>query len=115
MMATYKEIYWGLENQGATCYMNSTIQSLFHIKQVYGYVLHLYCSLIIFYFYPLKFRDTILEIHMDTNSQTTLLALKEIFVDLMRQENVHPVKTDKFTKSFGWDEQDCLVERDPQV
>ncbi|CAO3608807.1 unnamed protein product [Mucor hiemalis] len=85
--------YVGIRNQGATCYMNSLIQSLYFTnifrKAVYGI--------------PTEKEDP-------TNS--VALALQRCFYNL--QYSDESVGTTELTKSFGWDSVDAFMQHDVQ-
>ncbi|GAA5804222.1 hypothetical protein HPULCUR_009709 [Helicostylum pulchrum] len=85
--------YVGIRNQGATCYMNSLIQSLYFTnifrKAVYGI--------------PTEKEDP-------TNS--VALALQRCFNNL--QYSDESVGTTELTKSFGWDSLDAFMQHDVQ-
>ncbi|XP_071709501.1 ubiquitin C-terminal hydrolase 13-like isoform X2 [Rutidosis leptorrhynchoides] len=86
-----KEIgYVGLKNQGATCYMNSLLQTLYHIPY---------------------FRKAVY--HMPTTEIGSIpLALQSLFYKL--QYNKTKVGTKELTKSFGWDKYDSFMQHDVQ-
>ncbi|XBW36977.1 hypothetical protein QEN19_002557 [Hanseniaspora menglaensis] len=86
--------YIGFENQGATCYLNSLLQTYFMLQ---------------------KFRDMVYKI--DTSGKTdptnhVELALQRLFYNLQTSRTA--VNTVELTKSFGWDSGDSFVQNDIQ-
>jgi len=83
----------GLKNQGATCYMNSLLQTLFFTNQLRKAV----------YKMPTESDDT---------QRSVALALQRVFYEL--QFSDRPVGTKKLTKSFGWETLDSFMQHDVQ-
>lgn len=88
--------YSGLRNQGSTCYINSILQSLFHIP---------YFKLIIY--------------SLDTTSKNDTPDDKNIPLNLQRlfglmQLTPGPCSTTELTKSFGWEQQEIFMQHDAQ-
>lgn len=83
----------GLKNQGATCYMNSLLQTLFFTNQLRKAV----------YQMPTESDDTV---------RSVALALQRVFYHLQFSDK--PVGTKKLTKSFGWDTLDSFMQHDVQ-
>lgn len=83
----------GLKNQGATCYMNSLLQSLFCTNY---------------------FRKAVYQIPTDGDipSESLALALQRVFYHL--QTSSLPVGTTELTKSFGWKSLDSFMQHDVQ-
>ncbi|KAF8959015.1 hypothetical protein BDZ97DRAFT_1839371 [Flammula alnicola] len=83
----------GLKNQGATCYMNSLLQSLFCTRY---------------------FRRAVYQIPTEDDSPTesVALALQRVFYHL--QTSDQPVGTTELTKSFGWKSLDSFLQHDVQ-
>jgi ubiquitin C-terminal hydrolase len=85
----------GLKNQGATCYMNSLLQALFHIS---------------------AFRRAVYSMPTDAEDQnktsSIALALQRIFYRL--QVGNKGVGTKELTKAFGWDARDAFTQHDVQ-
>ncbi|XP_062207009.1 ubiquitin C-terminal hydrolase 13-like isoform X1 [Phragmites australis] len=86
--------YVGLKNQGATCYMNSLLQTLYHIPYFRKAVYHMPTS------------------ENDTPSGSIPLALQSLFYKLQHSDN--SVATKELTKSFGWDTYDSFMQHDVQ-
>jgi len=83
----------GLKNQGATCYMNSLLQSLFCTRYFRRAV------------YQIPTED-------DVPSESVALALQRVFYHL--QTSDQPVGTTELTKSFGWKSLDSFMQHDVQ-
>ncbi|KAK9478111.1 hypothetical protein V1514DRAFT_307930 [Lipomyces japonicus] len=85
--------YVGLRNQGATCYMNSLLQSLYFTKY---------------------FRKAVYQIPTENDEpiQSVPLALQRLFYQL--QTSAVPVGTLELTRSFGWDTTDAFTQHDVQ-
>ncbi|CAI2180552.1 16272_t:CDS:10 [Funneliformis geosporum] len=85
--------YVGLKNQGATCYMNSLLQSLF-------------CTT--------YFRKAVYQIPTEDDEpvKSVSLALQRVFYQLQTSDT--PVGTTELTKSFGWDSLDSFMQHDVQ-
>lgn len=97
--------YVGFYNQGATCYLNSLLQS---------------------YFFTMAFRKKVLkiptqdEVAQDIEQireqlfqrKSVSLALQRIFYKL--QTSNEPIDTLELTKSFGWDSTDAFTQHDVQ-
>lgn len=89
----------GLNNQGATCYLNSLLQSYYTTK---------------------LFKNVVFQIPTDgqspggksNNNKAVALALQRIFY-LMEVSN-EPVGTLELTASFGWDSSDAFTQHDVQ-
>ncbi|PPQ63077.1 hypothetical protein CVT24_005932 [Panaeolus cyanescens] len=83
----------GLKNQGATCYMNSLLQSFFCTRY---------------------FRRAVYQIPTEDDSPTesVALALQRVFYHL--QTSDQPVGTTELTKSFGWKSLDSFLQHDVQ-
>nr|CAD7405875.1 unnamed protein product [Timema cristinae] len=83
----------GLKNQGATCYMNSLLQTLYFTNQLRKAV----------YKMPTE---------SDDSSKSVALALQRVFHELQFCDK--PVGTKKLTKSFGWETLDSFMQHDVQ-
>lgn len=85
--------YVGMKNQGATCYMNSLLQSLYFINY---------------------YRRAVYQIptENDVPSDSVALALQRAFY--LMQTSDHPVGTTELTKSFGWKSLDSFLQHDVQ-
>ncbi|KFH73362.1 ubiquitin thiolesterase [Podila verticillata NRRL 6337] len=83
----------GLKNQGATCYMNSLLQSLFFTN---------------------FFRKAVFEIPTDEDepSKSVALALQRVFYQLATSSS--SVGTTELTRSFGWDSLESFMQHDVQ-
>ncbi|KAE8711065.1 Ubiquitin carboxyl-terminal hydrolase 12 [Hibiscus syriacus] len=86
--------YIGLKNQGATCYMNSLLQTLYHIPYFRKAVYHMPTT------------------ENDTPSGSIPLALQSLFYKLQYRDS--SATTKKLTKSFGWDAFDSFMQHDVQ-
>ncbi|KAL3625974.1 CSN-associated deubiquitinating enzyme Ubp12 [Castilleja foliolosa] len=84
----------GLKNQGATCYMNSLLQTLYHIPYFRKAVYHMPTT------------------ENDNPTGSIPLALQSLFYKL--QYNDTSVATKELTKSFGWDTYDSFMQHDVQ-
>ncbi|TYZ61201.1 hypothetical protein PybrP1_005954 [[Pythium] brassicae (nom. inval.)] len=83
----------GLKNQGATCYMNSLLQTLFHLR---------------------AFRQAVYETpsaQEDTHDSVSL-ALQRVFYRLQTKRSA--VSTKELTRSFGWSQIDAFMQHDVQ-
>lgn len=85
--------YIGLKNQGATCYMNSVLQTLFFTSKLRKAV----------YLMPTE---------SDDSMKSVSLALQRVFFELQHSDK--PVGTKKLTKSFGWETLDSFMQHDVQ-
>ncbi|KAI8343131.1 hypothetical protein BC941DRAFT_410498 [Chlamydoabsidia padenii] len=85
--------YVGMKNQGATCYMNSLLQSL-------------YCTNL--------FRKAVYQIPTENDEPTNsvALALQRCFYNLQYEDS--PIGTTELTKSFGWDSVEAFMQHDVQ-
>ncbi|CAA6653759.1 unnamed protein product [Spirodela intermedia] len=86
--------YVGLKNQGATCYMNSLLQTLYHVPYFRKAVYHMPTT------------------ENDMPSGSIPLALQSLFYKLQYSDN--SVATKELTKSFGWDTYDSFMQHDVQ-
>eukprot|EP00698_Gefionella_okellyi_P021222 TRINITY_DN6816_c0_g1_i1.p1 TRINITY_DN6816_c0_g1~~TRINITY_DN6816_c0_g1_i1.p1 ORF type:complete len:1126 (-),score=259.00 TRINITY_DN6816_c0_g1_i1:29-3259(-) len=84
----------GLENQGATCYMNGLLQVLFHLSAFRRAV----------YLIP-ALKD--LSVADENN---VALAMQELFFDL--QHSSTSVSTTNLTRSFGWSSSEAEIQHD---
>lgn len=85
--------YVGLSNQGATCYLNSLLQSYFTTK---------------------AFRKLVYQIptENDVTGKSVPLSLQRIFYNLSASKDA--IGTLELTKSFGWDSSDAFTQHDVQ-
>uniref|UniRef100_A0AC35U801 Ubiquitin carboxyl-terminal hydrolase 7 n=1 Tax=Rhabditophanes sp. KR3021 TaxID=114890 RepID=A0AC35U801_9BILA len=85
--------YVGLKNQGATCYMNSILQT---------------------FFFTNKLRKAVYQIPLENGGGETSvpLAMQRVFFELQKSEK--PVSTKKLTRSFGWESVDTFLQHDVQ-
>ena len=114
--------YVGLKNQGATCYMNSLLQTLYHIpyfRKVQTRKLHVIAPLLNLLGQIQLTTDISCQAvyHMPTTendmpSGSIPLALQSLFYKL--QYNDSSVSTKELTKSFGWDMHDSFMQHDVQ-
>ncbi|MCO5571925.1 hypothetical protein L7F22_025676 [Adiantum nelumboides] len=84
----------GLKNQGATCYMNSLLQTLYHIPYFRKAVYHMPTT------------------ENDVPSNSIPLALQSLFYKIQYSDS--SVSTKDLTKSFGWDTYDSFMQHDVQ-
>ncbi|KAG6427557.1 hypothetical protein SASPL_111803 [Salvia splendens] len=84
----------GLKNQGATCYMNSLLQTLYHIPYFRKAVYHMPTT------------------ENDNPTGSIPLALQSLFYKLQYHDT--SVATKELTKSFGWDTYDSFMQHDVQ-
>jgi ubiquitin C-terminal hydrolase len=89
-----RKTYAGLANQGATCYMNSVLQSLFHLT---------------------KFRDVVYQMptqDVEDKVNSIPLNLQALFYNMQEKRGI--CSTCDLTASFGWDEGEAFVQHDVQ-
>jgi ubiquitin carboxyl-terminal hydrolase 7 len=82
-----------LKNQGATCYLNSLLQSLYYTN----------------YFRKATYA---IPTENDEPSKSVPYALQRLFYHM--QFSDHAVGTNELTKSFGWDSMDAFHQHDVQ-
>ncbi|CAB4030548.1 Ubiquitin carboxyl-terminal hydrolase 7, partial [Paramuricea clavata] len=85
--------YVGLKNQGATCYMNSLLQTLFFTNKLRTAVYHM----------P--------TVH-DDPQRSVAFNLQRVFYELQFSDKA--VGTKKLTRSFGWETLDSFMQHDVQ-
>ena len=84
--------YNGIKNEGATCYMNSMLQTLYSI-------------------YP--FRKAVFQIPTEKDDYSSIiLSLQRLFFDLTT--NHSPVSAKNLIKSFGWTREQIQIQHDVQ-
>lgn len=112
----------GLKNQGATCYMNSLLQTLFFTNQVSTIVWFLILftckkgiglTMRFAFFSQLRKAVYKMPTESDDTQRSVALALQRVFYEL--QFSDRPVGTKKLTKSFGWETLDSFMQHDVQV
>lgn len=83
----------GLRNQGATCYMNSILQS---------------------FYFTTGFRRAVynMEVGTEPNESNIVLAMQRVFYEL--QLSSEAVETNSLTRAFGWDKLDAFNQHDVQ-
>ncbi|KAJ5176850.1 uncharacterized protein N7482_002727 [Penicillium canariense] len=83
----------GLRNQGATCYLNSLLQSLYFTN---------------------SFRKAVYDIptEEDASSENSAWTLQRLFYNLQTMDKA--VSTTELTKSFGWDSRQAFEQQDVQ-
>ena len=114
---TYQsESFVGLKNQGATCYMNSLLQTLFFTNQVR--LLNMikgneFMSFVYLILSQLRKAVYKMPTESDDTQRSVALALQRVFYEL--QFSDRPVGTKKLTKSFGWETLDSFMQHDVQV
>ncbi|KAK2743533.1 hypothetical protein FQN57_004830 [Myotisia sp. PD_48] len=84
----------GLKNQGATCYLNSLLQSLYFTN---------------------AFRKAVYQIpttDSNENKNNSAWTLQRLFYNLQMSE--HPVSTTELTSSFGWESRTVFEQQDVQ-
>lgn len=86
--------YVGLKNQGATCYMNSMLQALYHLPAFRRIV------------YKMDTRN------VEDETKSIPLNLQRLFCQMQFQD--HPCSTKSLTKSFGWSDYDSIMQHDIQ-
>eukprot|EP00884_Botryococcus_braunii_P009403 jgi/Botrbrau1/18464/Bobra.0072s0047.1 len=86
--------YVGLKNQGATCYMNSLLQTLYNLNYFRRAVYHMPTS------------------EEEVPQKSIPLALQSLFYKL--QFGNTSVSTKDLTKSFGWDTFEAFLQHDAQ-
>jgi len=86
--------YVGLKNQGATCYMNSMLQSLYHIPAFRRIVYNMATS------------------GTEDAKVSIPLNLQRLFCKMQLSES--PCSTKALTTSFGWGDMDTIMQHDVQ-
>jgi ubiquitin carboxyl-terminal hydrolase 7 len=82
----------GIYNEGATCYMNSMLQTLFSIS---------------------PFKKAVFQIPTEKeNSRSIVLSLQRLFYDLIY--NHSPASTKNLINSFGWTQEQIQIQHDVQ-
>lgn len=92
--------YNGLLNQGATCYLNSLLQALFHISAFRSTIYHM----------PTK-EEAEEKANGDSSGARSIpYALQRLFCHL--QTSTKAVGTRELTESFGWGSADSFIQHD---
>ncbi|KPI85182.1 putative ubiquitin hydrolase putative cysteine peptidase Clan CA family C19 [Leptomonas seymouri] len=105
VLEAYKEMpsqsrYNGLLNQGATCYLNSLLQALFHISAFRSIIYHM----------PTK-EEAEEKGNSDASGTKSIpYALQRLFCHL--QMSTKAVGTRELTESFGWGSADSFIQHD---
>lgn len=86
--------YWGLRNEGATCYINTALQSLYFISE---------------------FRNIIYHIPVDEEDRNSLFEFSLQFIFYaMQNDSLYEISTCRLIDSFGWDQMTTSVQQDIQ-
>ena len=87
--------YRGLENQGATCYLNGLLQSLFHIGRL---------------------REIFYSVNVPPEEQESILtAIQTVFYDLeSNPRSTAFASSEPLTQAFGWSAADVGIQQDVQ-
>ncbi|KAL9651994.1 hypothetical protein ABK040_000336 [Willaertia magna] len=91
----YKEEFVGLKNQGSLCYLNSLIQSLYHLP--------VFRRIIFQWRYDQKVHGS--------EEYCVLLQLQKLFARLKLSEH-KAIETVNLTKSFGWERTESFIQQD---
>ena len=85
--------YSGLLNQGATCYMNSLLQALYHLP---------------------AFRRVIYKMPTDPSNKKSIISQMQLLFANMQLHPNEPCSTRALTQSFGWNDSDTFMQHDVQ-
>mmetsp|Transcript_31511 Transcript_31511/g.77222 ORF Transcript_31511/g.77222 Transcript_31511/m.77222 type:complete len:1170 (-) Transcript_31511:337-3846(-) len=105
----------GLQNQGATCYMNSLLQALYHVPFLRKAVYEMPTE------DEIKSKDGVEQSNVHPavvirgdkqEEESVALALQRVFFKL--QHSSQSVETKQLTRSFGWDSYDAFTQHDVQ-
>lgn len=116
----------GLKNQGATCYMNSLLQTLYHIPYFRKVLIQLLtvsnclnlgvgimdCQASVFFMGALQAVYHMPTTENDAPSNSIPLALQSLFYKIQYSDS--SASTKDLTKSFGWDTYDSFMQHDVQ-
>eukprot|EP00924_Labyrinthula_sp_SR-Ha-C_P014071 augustus_masked-scaffold_56-processed-gene-1.89-mRNA-1 protein AED:0.38 eAED:0.40 QI:0/-1/0/1/-1/1/1/0/1414 len=100
----------GIKNLGATCYLNSLLQTLFYTKRLRLAVYNLQTT----YYRPIN------ETNGESKQSSELKLSKDRFVESLQklffelETSDRPVDTKKLTKSFGWNNFELFLQHDVQ-
>jgi len=92
--------YVGFDNQGATCYMNSLLQTLYHLTEFRRTV------------YAIPTEDVEAVVSQSDGKRSIVLALQRVFFSLQNQSRA--VSTRELTQAFGWDGMEAFEQHDVQ-
>ena len=96
----------GLLNQGATCYLNSLVQTLFMTPQFQKLILELDIS----QSDNIDIKNNYLD---NLNKWEILIEMQKLFAE-MKYVDKQAASTEKMTRSFGWENNESVEQQDIQ-